>query len=149
MLRPSSGTPCSLCSLPMRCSCWHRSPRWSRKSIGRGRRRSITLRSPGGWAKRRPRRPRRYREAPPPAAARALQQGDYVVHLEHGIGLYRGIQTIAVGSEGGTLEVAVVEYEGGDRLNVPLYRLDQLEPYRAAGNGDAPPPKLHRLGATT
>ena len=98
---------------------------------------------------RRLRRPRRYREASPTAAARALQQGDYVVHLEHGIGLYRGIQTIAVGAEGGTLEVAVVEYEGGDRLNVPLYRLDQLEPYRAAGNGDAPPPKLHRLGATT
>ena len=98
---------------------------------------------------RRLRRPRRYREASPTAAARALQAGDYVVHLEHGIGLYRGIQTIAVGSEGGTLEVAVVEYEGGDRLNVPLYRLDQLEPYRAAGNGDTPPPKLHRLGATT
>src|SRR5437660_2217114 len=98
---------------------------------------------------RRLRRPRRYREASPTAPARALQQRDYVVHLEHGIGLYRGIQTIAVGSEGGTLEVAVVEYEAGDRLNVPLYRLDQLEPYRAAGNGDAPPPKLHRLGATT
>ncbi|OLC05486.1 MAG: transcription-repair coupling factor [Gemmatimonadetes bacterium 13_1_40CM_69_22] len=98
---------------------------------------------------RRLRRPRRYREASATAAARALQAGDYVVHLEHGIGLYRGIQTIAVGSEGGTLEVAVVEYEGGDRLNVPLYRLDQLEPYRAAGNGDTPPPKLHRLGATT
>src|SRR5437899_3442953 len=98
---------------------------------------------------RRLRRPRRYRSTSPTAAARALQQGDYVVHLEHGIGLYRGIQTIAVGSEGGTLEVAVVAYEGGDRLNVPLYRLDQLEPYRAAGNGDAPPPKLHRLGATT
>jgi transcription-repair coupling factor (superfamily II helicase) len=48
-----------------------------------------------------------------------------------------------------TLEVAVVEYEGGDRLNVPLYRLDQLEPYRAPGDGDAPPPRLHRLGATT
>src|SRR5207253_6302651 len=95
------------------------------------------------------RRPRRYREASPTAAARALQPGDYVVHLEHGIGVYRGIQTIAVGAEGGTLEVAVVEYEGGDRLNVPLYRLDQLEPYRAAGNGEAPPPKLHRLGATT
>src|SRR5207302_7456431 len=51
---------------------------------------------------RRLRRPRRYREASPTAAARALQQGDYVVHLEHGLGLYRGIQTIAVGSEGGT-----------------------------------------------
>jgi len=98
---------------------------------------------------RRLRRPRRYREAAATAATRALKGGDYVVHLEHGIGIYRGIQTIAVGADGGTLEVAVVEYEGGVRLNVPLYRLDQLEPYRAAGDGDAPPPRLHRLGATT
>ena len=98
---------------------------------------------------RRIRRPRRYRTAAPTAATRALEPGDYVVHLEHGIGIYRGLQTIPVGAEGGTLEVAVVEYEGGDRLNVPLYRLDQLEAYRAAGDGDAPPPRLHRLGATT
>src|SRR2546421_647696 len=70
---------------------------------------------------RRLRRPRRYREASPTAAARALQQGDYVVHLEHGIGLYRGIQTIAVGAEGGTLEVAVGGYERGDPLNTPRY----------------------------
>jgi transcription-repair coupling factor (superfamily II helicase) len=49
-----------------------------------------------------------------------------------------------------TLEVAILEYEGGDRLNVPLYRLDQLERYRAAGDdGDRPPPKLHRLGGTS
>src|SRR5438445_499595 len=118
----------------MRCWCWIRSRRSTGRWIAPGR---------GGRVRRR----RRYGEASA-AAARALQPGDYVVHLEHGIGRYRGIQTIAVGSEGGTLEVAVVEYEGGDRLNVPLYRLDQLEPYRAAGNGDAPPPKLHRLGAT-
>src|SRR5437762_2113783 len=56
------------------------------------------------------------------------------------------MQTIPVGD--GTLEVAVVEYEAGDRLNVPIYRLDQLEPYRAAGDGDAPAPRLHRLGST-
>src|SRR6266571_1216681 len=105
---------------------------------------------------RRLRRPRRYREATATAATRALKAGDYVVHLEHGIGIYRGIQTIPVGAEGGTLEVAVVEYEGGSRLNVPLYRLDQLEPYRTqlepyrtAADGDAPPPRLHRLGTTT
>src|SRR5207244_11901611 len=60
-----------------------------------------------------------------------------------------GLQTIAVGAEGVTLEVAVVEYEGGDRLNVPLYRIDQLEPYRTACDGAAPPPRLHRLGART
>ena len=98
---------------------------------------------------RRLRRPRRYREATASAATRALEPGDYVVHLDHGIGIYRGIQMIAVGAEGDSLEVAVVEYEGGDRLNVPLYRLDQLEPYRTAENGDAPPPRLHHLGATT
>ena len=99
---------------------------------------------------RRLRRPRRYRSAASAAAQRPLALGGYVVHLEHGIGIYRGLQTIPVGAEGGTLEVAVVEYEGGDRLNVPLYRIDQLEPYRTAGDdGDAPPPRLHRLGATT
>ena len=98
---------------------------------------------------RRLRRPRRYRSAVSTAASRPLTPGGYVVHLEHGIGIYRGLQTIAVGADGATLEVAVVEYEGGDRLNVPLYRIDQLEPYRTAGDGDAPPPRLHRLGATT
>ena len=96
---------------------------------------------------RRLRRPRRYRSAAVGAAARPLAPGEFVVHLDHGIGIFRGLQTVPVGEA--TLEVAVVEYEGGDRLNVPLYRLDQLEPYRAPGDGDAPPPRLHRLGATT
>ena len=95
---------------------------------------------------RRLRRTRRYRSAAAVQALRPLASGDYVVHLEHGIGIYRGLQTITVGD--GALEVVVVEYEGGDRLNVPLYRLDQLEPYRGPGDGDAPPPRLHRLGAT-
>src|SRR6185503_9359542 len=97
---------------------------------------------------RRLRRPRRYRQAAPSFATGALTLGDYVVHLDHGIGVYRGIQTIMVGES--TLEVAIVEYEGGDRLNVPLYRLDQLERYRAAGeDGDRLPPRLHRLGGSS
>jgi transcription-repair coupling factor (superfamily II helicase) len=96
---------------------------------------------------RRIRRARRYRQALTTATAGALTPGDYVVHLEHGIGLYRGIETITVG-EGATMEVAVLEYEGGDRLNVPLYRIDQLEPYRSVGGDgeDRPPPRLHKLG---
>ena len=40
---------------------------------------------------RRLRRPRRYRQAAPSAATGALVEGDYVVHLDHGIGIYRGI----------------------------------------------------------
>ena len=79
---------------------------------------------------RRLRRARRYRQAAPTVVAGTLTNGDYVVHLEHGIGIYRGIATIEV--EGGVIEVAVVEYEGGDKLHVPLYRLDQLERYRSA-----------------
>jgi transcription-repair coupling factor (superfamily II helicase) len=93
---------------------------------------------------RRVRRARRYRQAL--AITTALKPGDFVVHLEHGIGLYRGIETITVG-EGATIEVAILEYEGGDRLNVPLYRLDQLEPYRSVADGeDRAVPRLHRLG---
>ena len=97
---------------------------------------------------RRLRRSRRYRQAAPSTLTGTLEIGDYVVHLEHGIGVYRGIATLP--SEGGEIEVAVLEYEGGDRLNVPLYRLDQLERYRAAGDdGDRPPPRIHRLGGST
>jgi transcription-repair coupling factor (superfamily II helicase) len=95
---------------------------------------------------RRLRRARRYTTGATLEAITALKSGDFVVHLEHGVGIYRGLQTIFVGES--TVEVAVVEYEGGDRLNVPLYRIDQIERYRAAGDadGDAAPPRLHKLG---
>jgi transcription-repair coupling factor (superfamily II helicase) len=76
----------------------------------------------------------------------AITPGDYVVHLEHGIGIYRGIEQLFV--KEATVEVAVIEYEGGDRLNVPLYRVDQIERYRSASDigSDVPPPRLHKLG---
>jgi transcription-repair coupling factor (superfamily II helicase) len=94
---------------------------------------------------RRIRRARRY-AAGYSIEALALRVGDYVVHLEQGIGIYRGLETIFVRES--TIEVAVIEYEGGDRLNVPLYRIDQIERYRSADDvsEDSPPPRLHRLG---
>lgn len=95
---------------------------------------------------RRIRRARRYAAAASLETITSLKAGDYVVHLEHGIGIYRGIERIFVRES--TVEVAVIEYEGGDRLNVPLYRVDQIERYRAAGSDsdDSPPPRLHKLG---
>jgi transcription-repair coupling factor (superfamily II helicase) len=95
---------------------------------------------------RRIRRSRRYATGTALEHVTALKPGDYVVHLEHGVGIYRGMTTIFHGES--TIEVAVIEYEGGDRLNVPLYRLDQIEKYRAAGDvdDDAPAPRLHKLG---
>lgn len=95
---------------------------------------------------RRIRRARRYISGTAALDTMSLKNGDYVVHLEHGVGIYRGIETIFVGQS--TIEVAVVEYEGGDRLNVPLYRIDQLERYRSGEDvtADSPPPRLHHLG---
>ncbi len=95
---------------------------------------------------RRIRRARRFRQAMATSAS-SLTPGDYVVHLEHGIGIYKGIEQIVLGEVDARLEVAVVEYEGGDRLNVPLYRIDQLERYRVPGD-DQVPPRLDRLGGT-
>ena len=96
---------------------------------------------------RRIRRARRYGTGASLETITALKPGDFVVHLEHGVGIYRGIETIFVKES--TVEVAVLEYEGGDRLNVPLYRIDQIERYRSGDDvgGDAPPPRLHKLGA--
>ena len=95
---------------------------------------------------RRIRRHRRYSSATPLETITALKPGDFVVHLEHGIGIYRGIERVFVRES--TIESAVIEYEGGDRLNVPLYRIDQIERYRSAGDvgEDSPPPRLHKLG---
>ena len=95
---------------------------------------------------RRIRRTRKYGGGAALDVVTALRNGDYVVHLEHGIGIYRGLSTTFVGES--SVEVAVIEYEGGDRLNVPLYRIDQVERYRSATDisADAPPPRLHKLG---
>ena len=95
---------------------------------------------------RRIRRSRKYTTGTALEQVTALKPGDFVVHLDHGVGIYRGMSTVFHGEA--TLEVAIIEYEGGDRLNVPLYRLDQVEKYRAAGDvsDDLPPPKLHKLG---
>ncbi|MHB0948700.1 MAG: transcription-repair coupling factor [Gemmatimonadaceae bacterium] len=94
---------------------------------------------------RRIRRARKYAGGAP-IDTLTLKPGDFVVHLEHGVGIYRGIETIFVRES--TIEVAVIEYEGGDRLNVPLYRIDQVERFRSAADvsEDSPPPRLHKLG---
>jgi transcription-repair coupling factor (superfamily II helicase) len=67
--------------------------------------------------------------------------GDYVVHVEHGIGRYAGITRMAV--DGAEREYALVEYAGADRVYVPTDQLERLTRY--VGVGDAPP-TLNRLG---
>ncbi len=73
---------------------------------------------------------------------RDLQVGDYVVHVEHGIGQYQGLKDIAQ-ADGGTAEFMILEYAEGARLYVPLTRLDLVQKYRSA---EGAKPVLSRLG---
>src|SRR5437667_1005079 len=61
---------------------------------------------------------------------RDLQVGDYVVHVEHGIGQYQGLKEINQGD--GNAEFMLLEYAEGARLYVPLTRLDLVQKYRSS-----------------
>ena len=74
---------------------------------------------------------------------RDLQVGDYVVHVEHGIGQYQGLKEITQGETAG--EFMVLEYAEGARLYVPLTRLDLVQKYRSA---EGQKPALSHLGST-
>ena len=74
---------------------------------------------------------------------RDLQVGDYVVHVEHGIGQYQGLKEITQGDTSG--EFMVLEYAEGARLYVPLTRLDLVQKYRSA---EGQKPALSHLGST-
>src|SRR6185437_1280839 len=56
---------------------------------------------------------------------RDLQVGDYVVHVEHGIGQYQGLKEINQGD--GNAEFILLEYAEGAKLYVPLTRLDLVQ----------------------
>ena len=72
-----------------------------------------------------------------------LKQDDYVVHLDHGIGIYRGLKFLRVaGVEG---EFLHLEYEAGDRLYLPVDRINMVQKYIG---GDGAQPSLDRLGGT-
>ncbi|MGA7684457.1 MAG: transcription-repair coupling factor [Terriglobales bacterium] len=72
---------------------------------------------------------------------RDLQVGDYVVHVEHGIGQYQGLKEINQGD--GVAEFMLLEYAEAARLYVPLTRLDLVQKYRSS---EGAKPVLNRLG---
>jgi len=78
----------------------------------------------------------------------SLTPGDYVVHMDHGIGRYAGLERVTVGEE--TIETLKVEYADGEVLRLPHYRLDLIEKWTGLGDGDGEPatrpPQVHKLG---
>jgi transcription-repair coupling factor (superfamily II helicase) len=74
----------------------------------------------------------------------SLQKGDFVVHEIHGVGKYLGIERIvAAGQE---VDVLVLQYDGKDRLRMPVAEMARLQRY---GSREGDPPALHKLGGRT
>ncbi|HEU5176075.1 MAG TPA: transcription-repair coupling factor, partial [Burkholderiales bacterium] len=71
-----------------------------------------------------------------------LKIGEPVVHEQHGIGRYQGLVSLNVGE--GDTEFLLLEYEGGDKLYVPVSQLGVIGRYSGAQPEEAP---LHKLGS--
>lgn len=70
-----------------------------------------------------------------------LSEGDYVVHEEHGLGVYRGLTHLELA--GHAEDFLLLEYLGGDKLYLPIYRLNLVSRY-AAQEGSLP--RLDKIG---
>ncbi len=75
---------------------------------------------------------------------RDLKPGDYVVHIDHGIGQFCGLRNI--GLQEGSKEFVLLAYQGDARLYVPVERLDLIQKYSNVGGAR---PTLDRLGGTS
>lgn len=86
---------------------------------------------------------------------RELKPGDHVVHVEHGIGRYIGLERKELqrskleelqGIKALAVETLVIAYSGGDRLYLPVTRLNQIHKFQGA---EAAKVKIDRLGGQT
>jgi len=73
-----------------------------------------------------------------------LKPGDYVVHVDHGIGQFEGLRQVSV--EGANGEFMLLKYAGDAKIYVPLARLDLIQKYNSLGDVA---PTLDRLGTGT
>jgi len=71
-----------------------------------------------------------------------LEPGDPVVHEDHGVGRYRGLQSLEI--DGREAEFLMLEYAGEDKLYVPVSSLHLISRYTGGAAETAP---LHRLGS--
>ncbi|HXF81673.1 MAG TPA: transcription-repair coupling factor, partial [bacterium] len=94
-----------------------------------------------GWRRRR--RRLRFREGIRLYSWTDLRPGDYVVHVHHGIGVYRGLTRLLL--NGAERDYLRLEYAQGDALYVPTDQINLVQRYIGV-EGQAP--KIHRLGGT-
>ena len=71
-----------------------------------------------------------------------FEPGDYVVHIDHGIGRFCGLVRMPI--EGGYQEMIKLQYQNGDAVYVSIHSLYKIAKYKAQDNGN--PPRLSQLG---
>ncbi len=72
-----------------------------------------------------------------------LKVGDYVVHTNHGVGKYLGIETLEI--NGLHKDFMLIRYSGDDKLYVPIDQIDLVQKYVGSEGKE---PKLYKLGGT-
>ncbi|MRX72959.1 transcription-repair coupling factor [Bacillus lacus] len=72
-----------------------------------------------------------------------LEVGDYVVHINHGIGKYLGIETLEI--NGIHKDYLNIRYHGDDKLYVPVEQIDQVQKYVGSEGKE---PKIYKLGGS-
>ena len=72
----------------------------------------------------------------------ALRMGDYIVHIDHGVGQYGGLVKTHVG--GRTQEAVKLIYRDGDVVFVSIHSLHRISKYKSR---DGEPPKIYKLGS--
>ncbi len=80
-------------------------------------------------------------ETGPLFSHRELREDDYVVHTDYGIGLYKGLRHLKIGMVSN--DYLLLEYLDGDKIYVPVDRLNLIQPYIG---GDGSHPRLDKLG---
>ena len=96
-----------------------------------------------GWERPQPRTRLQQSATAPEDGYSDLKPGDWVVHVDNGIGRFVGLVRRSL--EGAEREFLCVEFDGGDQLFVPIYQADRLSRYIGPDEG---PPKPTRLGTT-
>ncbi len=94
-----------------------------------------------GWERPQPRTRQRAVAETPESIYADLQVGDYVVHIDHGVGRFAGLVTRELDNH--VREFLAVEYDGGGQLYVPVHQADRLTRYVSA---EGAVPALDRLG---
>ena len=101
----------------------------------------IILPKLGLYPKKKILKPAEAAERIPLASFIDLKLNDYVVHIDHGIGIFRGFETMNF--KGAPKDHIVIDYAEGDRLYVPIEEMHLIQKYVGF---ERRPPKLYRLG---